>query len=233
VEVLQAVTDPRDGRGTIYSVSALLSLCIAGLLCGCQTYGAIAQWGAECDLELARQLGFAVTPKRAKGKGNKGNAKERRPGPGVLFYLLHAIDWEELERILGAWAQEVMAGAPRAEGAVEGIAIDGKTLRGTAKQVRTGCNAAAAKETDARSGKAPVLAGRQVQTGPGAHLLSAFSHRLSLTLGQRAVPDKTNEIIAVHELLEALFLQGRVVTVDALLTQRAIATAILKKKGTT
>ena len=45
------------------------------------------------------------------------------------------------------------------------------------------------------------------------------------------VSDKTNEITAVHALLESLVLDGTVVTVDALLTQRDVAQAILDKGG--
>jgi predicted transposase YbfD/YdcC len=70
-----------------------------------------------------------------------------------------------------------------------GLAIDGKTLRGSRKQ-----------------------------GAPLTHLLSAVSHHLGLTLGQTPVDDKTNEITAVHTLLEGLVLRGQVVTVDALLT---------------
>ena len=47
-----------------------------------------------------------------------------------------------------------------------------------------------------------------------------------------AVPDKGSEITSVPEMLRGLFLEGRVVTVDALLTQRAVAQAIVEKKGT-
>jgi hypothetical protein len=42
------------------------------------------------------------------------------------------------------------------------------------------------------------------------HLLSALSHRLGLTLGQRAVDDKTNEISVAVPLLRGLVLEGRV-----------------------
>ena len=63
------------------------------------------------------------------------------------------------------------------------------------------------------------------------HLLSALSHRLGLTLAQVAVDDKTNEITAIHELLSGLIFEGRVITIDALLTQRRIAKAIMEGGG--
>ena len=60
------------------------------------------------------------------------------------------------------------------------------------------------------------------QGAPAAHLLSALGPRLGLTLAQQAVADKTNEIPVVLELLRQVVLEGRVVTMDALLTQRRL-----------
>jgi predicted transposase YbfD/YdcC len=84
-------------------------------------------------------------------------------------------------------------------------------------------------EAEALDGKS--LRGSQKQGALGAHLLSLVSHRLGLTLGQLAVPDKTNEISVAAELLSGLLLKGRVITMDALLTQRKVAEAILMQKG--
>ena len=84
-------------------------------------------------------------------------------------------------------------------------------------------------EAEAIDGKS--LRGSQKQGALGAHLLSAVSHRLGLTLAQRGVPEKTNEIGAVHELLAGLILEGRVITMDALLTQRKLAAAVLAQGG--
>lgn len=88
---------------------------------------------------------------------------------------------------------------------------------------------AAEFEAEAIDGKS--LRGSQKQGAIGAHLLSAVSHRLGLTLGQQAVSAKTNEIGAAHELLAGLILKGRVITMDALLTQRKLAAAILARGG--
>lgn len=64
-----------------------------------------------------------------------------------------------------------------------------------------------------------------------AHLLSAFSQRLGVVLGQVAVPDKSNEITAIDDLLTRLVLTGWVVTTDALFTQREIARTICDAGG--
>lgn len=187
-------------------MAAILSMACAAMLCGCRTYGAIADWGRLHSGELAYALGFT---------------REKTPAVSTLFEVLRRLDRPELERVLGAWAEEVLSACrapagPREEQPSEaqpleeqaqppeGVALDGKTLRGSRKQ-----------------------------EAPGVHLLCAFSHRLHLTLGQVAVDDKTNEITAVQDLLAGLVLEGRVVTVDALLTQKEVARTIRQKGGTT
>jgi len=106
-----------------------------------------------------------------------------------------------LERRLGAWAEQVVASHPPAP-TEAAVALDGKTLRGSRKQ-----------------------------GAPGVHLLSALSHHVGLTLAQQAVSDKTNEITQVEAVLRQLVLPGRVFTMDALLTQRHVAQAIVDGGG--
>jgi len=158
------------------------------MLCGARTYEAIAEWGRNYDPALMRALGFTY---------------RKTPCAATLFLLFRRLDRAKLEAVLGAWAEQVLVATADASGAtLEGIAIDGKTLRGSRKQ-----------------------------GAPGAHLLSAVSHRLGLTLGQRSVGDKTNEIPVAPTVLRGLLLEGRVVTMDALLTQREVAQAILDAGG--
>jgi predicted transposase YbfD/YdcC len=83
-----------------------------------------------------------------------------------------------------------------------GISIDGKTLHGSAKQ------------------------GSDI-----IHLLSAVTHGLGMTLAQSSVDSKTNEIGEISELLKSLVLEGRIITVDALLTQRKVSQEIIKGSG--
>lgn len=90
---------------------------------------------------------------------------------------------------------------------------------------------APATEIEAASVDGKSLRGSQKQGADSAHLLSALSHRLGLTLAQRAVPDQTNEIGVVLELLRGLILEGKVITMDALLTQRKVAEAIVNQRG--
>jgi len=82
------------------------------------------------------------------------------------------------------------------------VAIDGKTLRGS----------------------------KQDKSGAGAlHVVSAYAHEAGLVLAALAVETKGNEITAISELLDMLALEGAVVTIDAIGTQKAIAAKIIEK----
>lgn len=84
------------------------------------------------------------------------------------------------------------------------VAVDGKTVRGS----------------------------KQDAEGKGAlHLVSAYAHEAGLILAQRAVDGKSNEIIAIPELLDMLVIEGAIVTLDAMGTQKEIASKIIAKKA--
>ena len=125
------------------------------------------------------------------------------PCAATLHTIFRHVNRDEFEAHLGAWADSVVGSLPRAPEMPEvAIALDGKTLRGSKQQ-----------------------------GAPGTHLLSALAHRVGVTLAQCAVDDKTNEITAVESLLCQLVLEGRIVTMDALLTQRHVAQTIMDKGG--
>jgi len=63
------------------------------------------------------------------------------------------------------------------------------------------------------------------------HLVTAWSSDNNLTLGQVACEEKSNEITAIPELLKMLDLKGTTVTIDAMGTQKAIASQIREQKG--
>ena len=188
VEVLAEVPDFRQNQGKRHPLSAILCLSCAAILCGYRSYGAIAEWGQHYGTELALALGFK-------------NGKT--PCTGTLHTIFRHLDKEAFEAKVGQWAECVLQ-KTAVSGTLQGIAIDGKTLRSSKKQ--------GAKDV---------------------HLLSAVSHGLGLTLGEQAVDAKTNEIGEVQQLLHLLLLEGRVVTMDALLTQKEVAKTILEKGGTT
>jgi predicted transposase YbfD/YdcC len=67
--------------------------------------------------------------------------------------------------------------------------------------------------------------------GQPLHLVSAWASDCRLVLGQEAVETKSNEITAIPALLARLDLHERVVTIDAMGCQRAIAAQITAQGG--
>ncbi len=76
------------------------------------------------------------------------------------------------------------------------------------------------KEAVAMAGK--TLCGSAKQGAHITHLLSVVSHQLGITLAQRPVSEKTNEIPVATQILQTFDVAGKVVTTDALLTQRSV-----------
>jgi predicted transposase YbfD/YdcC len=83
------------------------------------------------------------------------------------------------------------------------LAMDGKTLRGTR------------------------IADRQ----SGEHVLSVYDGQSQRVLAQEPVGNKENEIVAAPQALERVPLAGKIVTGDAMHTQRAISAFIVEQGG--
>jgi hypothetical protein len=66
---------------------------------------------------------------------------------------------------------------------------------------------------------------------PGVHLVGAYAHGAQTMLAQLRTEGKGHELAAAKQLLEELPLTGRVVTGDALLTQRAISQRVVAGGG--
>jgi predicted transposase YbfD/YdcC len=119
------------------------------------------------------------------------------PGERWLTILMNRINPALFSAAFTAWVREVWP--ERADL----VAIDGKTSR---------------RSHDRGADRAPL------------HLVSAFATTSRLVLGQEAVADKSNEITTIPTLLARLAandgLKGTLVSIDAIATNPAIATAI-------
>lgn len=119
------------------------------------------------------------------------------PGERWLTILMNRIDPALFSAAFTAWVRETWPERP------DLVAIDGKTSR---------------RSHDRGADKAPL------------HLVSAFATTSRLVLGQEAVADNSNEITTIPALLARLAvddgLKGALVSIDAIATNPAIATAI-------
>ena len=75
-----------------------------------------------------------------------------------------------------------------------------------------------------------VLKGAVREDGTQVHLLSAFMHGQGATIAQKEIARKTNEIPELRTLLKDVDIQGKVVTADALHTQRETARFLVEDK---
>ncbi len=187
IEVLEEVPEARKRRGIRHPQVALLALACAAMLCGRTSYGQIAAWGrsyGRSQRAVLDALGFT---------------HPLLPCEVTFYHLFRKLDVAAFERVLAAWATPILRAT--GTGAIEGVAVDGKWLRGSARR-----------------------------GAPGAHLLAAVSHRLQQTVGQVAIADG-DEVGACRMLLAELLLEGRVLTMDALFTQRDVAQTVVERGG--
>jgi predicted transposase YbfD/YdcC len=121
------------------------------------------------------------------------------PSADTILRVLARIDHAKFEECFLNWTHGYFRERAR-PGSV--IAIDGKTVRGSA-----------------------------TETGKAIHLVSAWANELGLVLGQVKTSEKSNEITAIPQLLAALDLAGCIITIDAMGCQKQIAGDIIGGKG--
>jgi predicted transposase YbfD/YdcC len=189
--IFAAIPDPRRAQGRRHSLVALLLLACVAMLAGARGQSGIAEWAQNYGEPWRSRLGFT----HPKG-----------PSQSTLQRVFARINLATLEAQLACWAQHLFLALPAqpettadraAPAALDGVAMDGKTLRMSAR-----CGAR------------------------DAHLLSLCSHRLGVVLAQLAVSEKTNEAAASDDLLAMLLLNGVVITGDAMFTQQEIVQTI-------
>jgi predicted transposase YbfD/YdcC len=118
--VLAAVPDPRKPRGRRYPLVLVLAVAAACTLAGAKTFREIGDQAADLPQNVLRDLGGRLHPLRRKIIA---------PSETRIRTLLHLIDTEILDEILGGWLRG-LADAGRLDGLLTAIAIDGKWLRG-------------------------------------------------------------------------------------------------------
>ena len=134
----------------------------------------------------------------------------RLPSAATLYRAVRAMDITQLEEHLAIYASSLTSSLEtrldtehneHKRHKHEGLSIDGKQLRGARAHGRHTC------------------------------LVSLVRHESGIVLQQQAVDAKSNEITAVPSLLQGRDLSGKVITVDALLTQRSISQQVLRQGG--
>ena len=216
LEALAQVPDPRKARGKQHEWPIVLAVLCAAVASGQRSVRAIAQWAKEHEAELIQHL----QPTRL-----------RLPSAATLYRVMRSVDVASVEDHLTRFSYGQEAAAARAKPK----AVEAARAKPKAQDKRV---------QDKQ--KKPQLQGRQRFVGQSvdgkelrgarAHgrpicLVSLVRHGTGTVLAQRAVDQKSNEITAVPHLLGGRDLRGTVTTMDALLTQRAIAQQIVGGGG--
>jgi len=177
----RSLQDPRVVGRSRHLLLDLIVLAICGVIGNCDDWPDIALFAQK------RQAWFRRFLRLPHGV----------PSHDTFERVFAALDPRAFERCCLAWLREVagLVGAGH-------IAIDGKTLRGSAGS--------------------PLGA---------LHLVSAWATQANLTLGQVAVDGKSNEITAIPRLLALLDLEGALVTIDAIGCQKKVAQKIVAGGG--
>jgi predicted transposase YbfD/YdcC len=180
---LAIIPDPRIERCKKHLLTDILLLCIIAMTCGVESVEDITFFGLT-RIQWLKQ--YLVLPHGI-------------PSADTILRVLGRIDHTKFEESFLNWTSGYFQKRVQ-PGSV--IAIDGKTVRGSA--------------TD---------------TQRGIHLVSAWSDELGLVLGQVKTKEKSNEITAIPQLLSALDMSGCIITIDAMGCQKQIAADIILRKG--
>lgn len=180
VEWLEEIDDPRRQSYALrHNLVEILVIAIAGIASGCAKFEDLSDW-AEIKEGWLRQF---------------LRLEHGIPSPDTFERIFRLLDPNQFETAFRGWVGNIV-------GAVEGlVAIDGKTVRGSADGLRG-----------------------------GIHLVSAYATRHGLSLGQVKVADKSNEITAIPCLLSVLDLEGCLISIDAMGCQKEIARLIVVEK---
>jgi predicted transposase YbfD/YdcC len=126
------------------------------------------------------------------------------PSHDTIGRLLALLKPAAFQKCFEQWIESLRVGCKDADEGPEVIAIDGKALR---------------RSHDNRRSLGPLF------------LVSAWSTKYGISLGQLATAEKSNEITAIPELLDQIDVRGSVVTIDAAGCQKNIAGKIKDNGG--
>ncbi|MFI7469995.1 ISAs1 family transposase [Nonomuraea sp. NPDC049646] len=193
-EILDVVPDPRSRRGRRYRLGPLLALSLLAVLGGATSLVKITRFIAGYDPDLRARAGLPGTVRLAAS---------------TLGRLLARLDGDAFDAATCTYLASLADCAPpaatngRPSGRTElaGLAVDGKTPRGS------------------RTSEGVT------------HLLAATRHDTQIVVAQRQIEAKSNEIPAFTPLLSGLDLSSVVITADALHTQHSHAQQIVTAGG--
>ena len=188
---LEQVKDRRGKKGTRYPLAFLLTLILLGKMAGQMKIARIVYWINERKDELKKLLNW---PKDFPSYWAYTNALAHCDDQDVVQAIAQVILKARAVEQCDDEPSRLLARKEQGEENLIHTAMDGKTLRGTLKHER--------------------------DDQPPVHLLSLYECESGILLGQVTVQAKENEITAAPTLLHPALVKGRIITADAMHTQR-------------
>jgi len=206
--------DPRSSFGKRHPFETVLCISVCAVICGCRTYRAIGDWSASLSKEELKRF---------------GSERDRPPSEPTIRRLLQRVDADKFDNYMGKWLLEqkllqtsALSALSASSAASETLASGGmQGLQGLRNRNLQGCGIAIDGKT---------LRGSHNGSQKAIHLLSAVIHKEGVVIAQEEVDEKTNEIKHVRPLFENINIEGSVVTADALHTQKEIANYVVEEK---
>jgi predicted transposase YbfD/YdcC len=197
----EQITDGRKKRGVRYPLAVLLTLIVLAKLAGEVHLNGVVDWVRLRHEWLNQMLGLQ---------------QRRWPCFSTYTYALSKLDASECTAIISAALMRLEASRrcgcepsrllsqPRALESRH-VAFDGKALRGTH--------------------------GHEAAHQPAVHLCAFYEVATGNVLAQREVGHKENEISASKQMLTPLLVKGRVISADAMHTQRLFCQTVKRYGG--
>ena len=178
---LANINDPRRTNcgNILHKLEDIVIIGLCCIICGGEDFADMEEFGKERE-EFLRK--FLELPNGI-------------PDSDTFRRLFERLDPQELSECLVNWLEDELPARCT-------VAIDGKTIRGSANK-----------------------------NHKAYHVVSAFVAENQITLGEICVDEKTNEITAVPELLDLLDIEDTIITADAMSCQKAIVEKTISKNA--
>jgi predicted transposase YbfD/YdcC len=189
-QAFEQVKDGRKAKGKRYPLALILTVLMLGKLAGETTIHGIVDWVEERKDELKRQLKW---PKDFPVNSTYSEALSCCDGQEIAKAIGQVILRARAEEKCGAEPSRLVKDKQEEEELIH-TAMDGKVMRGTL--------------------------GHDSEEQPSVHLLSLYECESGIVIAQEAVRSKENEITAAGALLHPLLVKGRIISTDAIHTQK-------------
>jgi predicted transposase YbfD/YdcC len=192
----EQIPDGRKKKGKRYPLPFLLTLLLLGKLAGETTINGIVDWVKERKVLLKQQLSW---PKRFPVNSTYSQALAQCDAQAIVTAIAQVILKARAIEKCETEPSRLLAWQENGENLLH-TAMDGKVLRGTL--------------------------GHASEEQPSVHLLSLYECESGLVIAQAAVKNKENEISGSAAFLHPLLVKGRIISTDAMHTQKKWFAAI-------